>query len=59
LYSINGNGLPPYYVDLRRKIDEDDDGQPIYRDERWFLEQDKLIPKPSQKAWDDAAKDWS
>ena len=41
--------LPPYSVTITR------DGE----EEQWFLEQDKFVPHPNQKAWDNAAKDWS
>lgn len=39
--------VPPYYI-------ADEDGNPL-----WFLEQDKLVPSPSQEAWDEAASKWS
>ena len=40
---------PPYSITVER------DGET----EQWFLEQDKLVPSPSQKVWDEASAKWS
>ena len=45
--NIGRHVVSPYYI-------ADDGGNPI-----WFLEQDKLVPSPSQEAWDEAASKWS